>query len=225
MANYIYITKESKKELISSINLCETFGTIKNNRKVFHPSKKLIFKKKYPKINPILRTMFIPDLSDIIMTYVNDIIEIEYCISIGDTIQILFEYTIMNFHEYNFKYMLTRIEEGHIAIISNTCNNVYECYLGESVIFEYDYDNLKNVYIDVDNSVLINEFMSSSYQKHNYVNDNNHRLIELIGDRYVIRNKSNQIVGIFKILDKRKMKNMTIIIKIIIDIFKKIDNI
>ncbi len=212
MTNYIYITRDSKKELISNLQECKlTKKTINNT---------LIFKKIYPKISNILQTFFINDLSDAIMEYINDELYIKYMIGSEFAFRILIE-SIGNdigLQEYDFTYALGVIGNRFITFLHVVDNN----------ICQYQSGYIMDTVVDLNFVAVINEFMRYNYNIKEYIISNTAYVCNVINNDYVVDNSNvtfhqdDNTSMIFKISNKRKMKNMIVIIKIIYDIFKNI---
>jgi len=215
MNNYIYITKHSKQKLINQLQECKSSLTYNT----------LIFKKKYPKIQIELQLIFINDVSDIIMTYINDIMNLQYLIIIENNAPILFldsDNIHIGLQDYNFKYLLIFDKQQLSGIIPNKYNNICKhLSINKFADWRHYYDKIKNNYLRCSIITLINKFMENTYKKINYFNNISYNTCNVNDNDYNIHN-NNIIIAQMKIVNKRKMRNMIVIIKILIDLIKNI---
>lgn len=210
----LYLNKSYKKQLINDIKNLKNEKNIgeTNNHRYFITKNTLYIKKKHIKHYEII-LIFLPKvLTNIVLEYLNDNIKIKYKIT----------YEAPSFHNRPYNpYYFFRIEIYYLPqkyftvtyeIDDTTCPR-YSIYIPNNPdIITFD----KKV-IALDINSFFNSFMHKYYNKKRYIKINNEN--QHYNHKYIYTSTEKQ--KRIHIINKKLLKNIIVIIKILIDIFFK----
>lgn len=226
---FMFITKSSKKRFIR--NMKNYAKQYLNTNDITHHhicDDELVFTKTYVSINNILHMILSYDVSSIIASYLNDEIVIYYKLLFFKLPEITYHYIIMesvdnqiNLQNYNFKlyYVIIQSDTTKYKLhINKYRNNIFRC--------ETNVDWLPNIidmdkYFTTDITEVFNSFMMQCYDKMYYIKhvpDSN--IMCFITNNSCTLYYDFERVNI-KVYNKKKMKNMIRIVKIITALFRK----
>lgn len=229
----IYITNKSKTQFISNIHN-------KIRRQPCTYNKELVFVKKYKSVRILLlsTTNIIADLCNVIMNYINDVFVMTYDFEFAyDEVDYDYLFNIMirsndiniQYEKYQFSYCITiaysmndNLLHGKptYKLMYSDAKNFYK--IKHTHCREYnDTAYTQALITELDIIQLFNAYMQYIYGKTTYfgipVYDDQYKFIYK-QNKYVYANNSDEFN--FTINNHKKLKNLIVIMKLIIDIVK-----
>lgn len=194
----------------------------------FFKSTLTFYKKINKNITSELNIIFPKVLSNIIISYFEDIFAVNYDLSVS-------------FDNYQYKVYYTRFVSITLYLDGITFDlfldaDFYEDELTLKYEHETKFDNIELIMyekndvlmvkkgkIDDDHLEFFNVFMLNHYGKKNYISDISlEHSYEKINENYIVKNKENEMVCELQIIDYKKLKNVIVIFKIIMSVLNSI---
>ncbi len=242
----IHINKQDVNILIKALNLSRNYVYTKASQK--KKIKRIRFYKKYNRICEIIILFFIKDITNIIQSYIDDVLVMKYCIESSNIrnwiITIRSHNMMINYERINFyfvvgfdksgeDYMLELCYDNGGALVSNEDYSLQHQNNNEDDRSNYSTHTsgfLEHIadgeaFEIYDYLIFFNKFMKKYYNQNNYFSvksaiPREHDKIYFEYKQYsVISFDTLQVVRI--ITSHRLLKNIIIIIKVFLDTIKK----